>query len=130
MLIKEKYKNLDFVLKRFREFLRTNRITLNTRCGINVTDKEINAKKGDLLEWVDERYDLVFSSDYNDYLKHEPGSKESDVLSDFKTYVIYIRNLSHKKAMERLINISKEGQGKGNDQGETDIAEESDSIQP
>ena len=130
MLIKEKYKNLDFVLKRFREFLRANRIILNLRCGINVTDKELNAKKGDLLEWVDERYDLVFSSEYNDYLKHKPGSKESDVLSDFKTYVIYIRNLSHKRAMERLINISKEGQGKGNDQCETNIAEESDSIQP
>lgn len=130
MLIKEKYKNLDFVLKRFREFLKANRITLNMRCGINVTNKEINAKKGDLLEWIDERYDLVFSYDYNDYLKHEPGSKESDVLSDFKTYVIYIRNLSQQKAMERLINISKEEPSKGNDQGETDIAEESDSIQP
>ena len=130
MLIKEKYKNLDFVLKRFREFLKANRITLNMRCGINVTNKEINAKKGDLLEWVDERYDLVFSYDYNDYLKHEPGSKESDVLSDFKTYVVYIRNLSQQKAMERLINISKEEPSKGNDQGETDIAEESDSIQP
>ena len=102
MLMKDKNKDLNYVVKCFREFLTINKSVLNHPYCLNITDKILNSKDGDLIEWIDEMYDYVFSPDYPKF-----EGRDNTVLEKFKTLIIYIRNLKHEKLMQKLANTSK-----------------------
>ena len=99
MLEKEKFKDLNYVLKCFRKFMAANTLELNMNYGLNITKATLNSTKGDLLEWVDERYDYIF----NTRKDNKVDISSSPVFEKFVNMIIMIRNMSHQKMLSSLI---------------------------
>ena len=99
MLEKEKFKDLNYVLKYFRKFMSANTLELNMTYGLNITKATLNSTKSDLLEWVDERYDYIF----NTRKDNKVDISSSPVFEKFVNMIIMIRNMRHQKMLSSLI---------------------------
>ena len=99
MLEKEKFKDLNYVLKCFRKFMAANTLELNMTYGLNITKATLNSSKADLLEWVDERYDYVFNTRKDNHM----NKSSSPVFEKFVDMLILIRNMRHQKMLSTII---------------------------
>ena len=88
------------MLNGFRGFLNANKRVLE-QCGFAKLDNQIVAPNADLLEWVENIYDISLIGTLEQYPQ---GSVEYKVMSNLIKYLAGITQESHKIMMNRLKN--------------------------